>query len=277
MSLLPPKKETYETVNEQLALLLLAFFAYTYTQQQALSTGTIPADIAKTSRFTATSAPSTRSSSELRDPPLPEAKPASPPPKNEVPDGLKEELDQVKAAKAAEDRASITRLSAKPERKAKRLDDWTPEQREMYEKARLAKTKPASAASPSDVPNEKRGVQPEAEGLRRMADLSPKQKEKYLHALAARKVKQTEESSSCSIAATQSGPGDILPTESNKQQQEKKKRLRRLEDMTNEQREAYMEARSRRKEKERLAERAENMSGLTINEKEALSNPSSPS
>jgi len=262
-------------VNEQLALLLLAFFAYTYMQQQALSTGTIPVDIPKTSKFAATSAPST--SFELRDPSFPKAKPASPPQKIEVPDGMKEEFDQVKAAKAAEERTSIPTLSAKSERKAKRLDDLTPEQREMYEKARLAKTKPASAASPSDVRDEKRGVQPESEGLRTIADLSPEQEEKYVRALGAWKAKQTEESSPCSIAATQSGSGDILPTESNKQQQEEKKRPRRLEDMSNEQREAYMEARSRRKEKERLAERAENMSGLTINEKEALSYPSSPS
>ena len=92
-----------------------------------------------------------------------------------------------------------------------------------------------------------------------LADLTPEQRERYLRALAAKKAK-TE--------------GKTYPKE--KAPIASKSRPSRFEELTEEEQQAYMTARAERKEKERIKARAANMSGLTIEEKEALSSPSSP-
>jgi hypothetical protein len=103
--------------------------------------------------------------------------------------------------------------------------------------------------------------------------LLPEQKEKYLRAVAARKAKSAENVPSSStfkeISSTRLAGGA-------KAAEGKKKSPKRPHDMTDGERELYLEERARCKEKERLAARAKNMSGLTIDEKEALSALPSP-
>ena len=212
----------------------------------------------------------------------PPEKPSSRP--GDIRDEMRENLKRARAAKMDKEPSSSSRQNLdhtagekatdEAERRPRTVDDLAPDQRENRERAQTAKAEAATASAEKSSGAVLKDTLQSKKTPKTLDDLSPEQKEKYHRALAARKAKSTEQPSSASLSEDRSSSRQ---TTGSTGEAEMKKRPRRLEDMTDEEREAYMEARERRKEKERLATRAKNMSGLTIDEKEALSAPCSPS
>ena len=161
------------------------------------------------------------------------------------------------------------------ERKPKSSDDANPK-----EKAQSDRTRGGAEQRSSKSPTGKTGEEAErreAKIPRSLADLTQEQKEKYHKALAARKANGVEkgksaERSPASAEQKRQNRSDSRTTESTGRDAKIQ-----LADMTDGEREAYLAARTRRKERERLAERAKSTSGLSIEEKEALAKPSNSS
>ena len=189
-----------------------------------------------------------------------------------------EKLKRAEAANARKERKEGVKErtsradEVKEEREPKASGDANPKERGQSDRARAGAEQRPYKSQTGKIGEQE--IREEAKTPRSLADLTPEQKERYLKALAARKAKSVEkgksaEGSPFSAEQKQQDRSDPRLTESTGRDAKTK-----FADMTDGEREAYLAARIRREERERLVERAKNTSGLNIDDKEALAKPS---